>query len=255
MVSTCSSVTITTEGVIGHVVLSRPDKRNAINQEMIAAIGAVFADPPPAWRAVVLSAEGPHFSAGLDLSEHRQRTAAEVMSISRLWHRATQSILGGNIPVVAALHGAVIGAGLELAASAHIRIAASDIAISLPEARRGIFVGGGASVRVGRLIGTSRLMEMMLTGRTVNAAESAAIGLVHHVVDPDACFAVGCTTADTIAENAPLSNQMIIGALNEIADMPQGAGLFTESLAVALTQTDGEAERRMSGFLDRKPGS
>ena len=127
---------VSTQGAVGVVTLARPAKRNAICGAMIREIGALFADPPAAWRAAVLAAEGDHFSAGLDLAEHRERAPEEVMAISRLWHRATQAVRAGRLPVVAALQGSVIGAGLELAAVAHVRVADPDARFSLPEARR-----------------------------------------------------------------------------------------------------------------------
>ena len=93
---------------------------------------------------------------------------------SRAWHRAFELIEGGRVPVIAVLHGAVIGGGLELAAACHIRIAEPSAYYALPEGQRGLFVGGGGSVRVPRLIGTARMLDMMLTGRTYGAEEGLA---------------------------------------------------------------------------------
>ena len=86
------------------------------------------------------------------------------------------------MPVVAVLHGAVVGGGLELATAAHIRVAEASTFYALPEGSRGIYVGGGASVRVPKLIGVARMMDMMLTGRTYGADEGYAIGLSQYVV-------------------------------------------------------------------------
>lgn len=246
----CPHLRVSTHDDIGLIVLDRPDKRNAINVAMIEAIGALFASPPP-WKAVVIAADGPHFSAGLDLAEHRGRTAEEVFVLSRLWHRATGCIVESRVPVVAALHGAVIGAGLELAAAAHVRVAEAGARFSLPEGRRGIFVGGGASVRVGRLIGASRMTEMMLTGREVDAEEALRIGLSHRLVPQGAAREAALAVAGEIAGNAPLSNAMILTALAQIDDMPAQGGLFTESLVAALTQSSPEAVARMDAFLGR----
>lgn len=248
----CTTVTVTEEGGIGRVLLDRADKRNAMSRDMIARIGTLLADPPAGWRVAVIAGQGPHFCAGLDLAEHRGRSPAEAMEVSRLWHRATSAIAMGRVPVITALHGAVIGAGLELASAAHLRIAARSARFSLPEARRGIFVGGGASVRVGRLIGTGRLTELMLTGRVIDAEEAHGIGLVERVVPDETLAEEAAALARDIADNAPLSNRMIINALAQIADMPQEAGLFAEALAVALTQSDTEAQARMSEFLDAR---
>src|SRR5207244_8899752 len=103
---------------------------------------------------------------------------------SRLWHRVFDLIEFGQVPVVAVLHGAVVGGGLELAAAAHIRVAERSAYYALPEGSRGIFLGGGGTVRLPRLIGTSRMMDMMLTGRIYDAEEGQAIGLSHYLTAP-----------------------------------------------------------------------
>ena len=105
--------------------------------------------------------------------------------------------------MVAVLHGAVVGGGLEIAAACHIRVAESSAYYALPEGSRGIFVGGGGSVRLPRLIGTSRMMDMMLTGRIYDAEEGQAIGLSHYLVEPGAGLAKGIELAKHIAGNAP----------------------------------------------------
>ncbi|AKI00731.1 enoyl-CoA hydratase/carnithine racemase [Hoeflea sp. IMCC20628] len=246
-----SLIGIETKGEVGVITLSRPEKRNAMNEEMITVIGKVFASPPPAWKAVLIEAEGDHFSAGLDLSEHKSRSPEQVMDISSHWHRATQAIIDSRIPVVCALKGYVIGAGLELATAAHVRFADPEAVFCLPEGRRGIFVGGGASVRVGRLIGTSRLIELMLSGREVDCREANAIGLCQRVSAPGRSSEDAFEFAREVATNAPLSNRMILLALTQIAEMPPAGGLFTESLAAALTQTSPEALERINAFFNK----
>ena len=115
---------------------------------------------------------------------------------SRMWHRAFQHIEFGKVPVVAVLHGAVVGGGLELAAAAHIRVAERSSYYALPEGSRGIYVGGGASVRLPKLIGTARVMDMMLTGRTYGAEEGQSMGLSHYLVDNGAGLAKGIELAE-----------------------------------------------------------
>ena len=246
------TIELTQAGRVATLMLNRPAKRNAMNDRMIGEIGRVFTDRPGGFEAVVLAGAGLAFSAGLDLSEHSQRGPREAMETSALWHRITGLIENGGVPVIAALHGHVVGAGLETAASAHIRIAEEGCKFALPEGRRGIFVGGGASVRVGRLIGASRLIEMMLTGRMVEADEALRIGLVHHIVPPGTALARAQEVAASVVENAPLSNLMMLNALPRIAAMAPTEGLFTETLAVALTQTSPEAQARMTEFLERR---
>src|SRR5436305_8742646 len=130
---TASSVRFEVDGNVAELALARPDKRNAVHEAMVREIGAFFSDPPPAVRAAVLVADGDHFCAGLDLDDHSRRSAFETMEHSRLWHRAFAAIEHGRIPLVAALHGAVVGGGLELALTAHVRIAERSAFYALPE--------------------------------------------------------------------------------------------------------------------------
>ncbi|MGV2389345.1 MAG UNVERIFIED_CONTAM: crotonase/enoyl-CoA hydratase family protein [Microcystis novacekii LVE1205-3] len=132
---------------------------------------------------MVLSGEGEHFCAGLDLSEVSERTVAEGMHHSRAWHACFDAIQYGPVPVVAVLHGAVVGGGLELASAAHLRVAEASAFYGLPEGTRGIFVGGGGSVRISRLIGVSRMTDMMLTGRVFDADEGQAFGVSNYLVE------------------------------------------------------------------------
>jgi enoyl-CoA hydratase/carnithine racemase len=230
--------------------LDRPAKRNAINDALIDAIDRFFRTPPEGTRVVVVHGAGDHFCAGLDLSEHRDRTAFEVMQHSRFWHRAFEGIQFGSVPVVAALHGAVIGGGLELAAATHVRVADRTAFYALPEGQRGIFVGGGATVRVGRLIGASRMMEMMLTGRSYDAEDGLRLGLSHYLVEKGEALAKALELAERIAGNAALSNYAVLQAVPRIDDMGAPEGLFTESLSAALVQTGEEAKERLQAFLE-----
>ncbi|MFA6616644.1 MAG: enoyl-CoA hydratase-related protein, partial [Hydrogenophaga sp.] len=108
---------------IAIVTLNRPTKRNALNDGLIIALRDVFQTLPDTVRAAVVHGNGEHFSAGLDLSELSERDAAEGVFHSRMWHHALDCIEKGKVPVVAALHGAVVGGGLELASACHIRVA------------------------------------------------------------------------------------------------------------------------------------
>jgi enoyl-CoA hydratase/carnithine racemase len=245
-------IAVEDDGNIGIVTLDRASKLNAISSGTIAKIGAIFSDPPPYWKAAIIRAAGDNFSAGLDLSEHSQRDADDVLDVSRLWHRSTETILNGSIPVIAVLKGYTIGGGLELAASTHIRIAEESARYSLPEGRRGIFVGGGGSVRIGRLIGASRLMELMLTGREIDAVEGHRIGLSHMLVETGAGMDRALEIARVVAQNPPQANRMIISALPQIADMPLSAGLFAESVVVSLAQRHPEAKERLDSFLAKR---
>jgi enoyl-CoA hydratase/carnithine racemase len=235
---------------ITHVRLNRPAKRNALNDPLVGQLQAAFTGLPAETRAVVLSGEGDHFSAGLDLSELTERNVAEAVVHSRSWHAAFEHIQFGRVPVVAVLHGAVVGGGLELAVAAHIRVAERSAFYGLPEGQRGIFVGGGGSARIPRLIGAARMADMMLTGRVYDAVEGQAIGISQYVVEPGSGLAKAFALAEKIAANAPLSNFAVMHALPRIADMAQDEGLFVESLMAAIASGDEAAKMRVRAFLD-----
>ena len=183
------------QGNIAILRLNRTQKRNALNDEIVAGLEAFFSGLPEEIKAVVLHGAGDHFSAGLDLSELKLHSVTEGVFHSRSWHQAFEKIEFGRVPVVAVMHGAVVGGGLELAAATHVRVAERSTFYALPEGIRGIFVGGGGSVRIPRLIGISRMMNMMLTGHTLNAEEGQALSLSHHLVDDGAGLAKGIELA------------------------------------------------------------
>jgi enoyl-CoA hydratase/carnithine racemase len=239
-------------GAVAHVSLNRPAKRNAISDALIAQLQTAFVNLPDETRAVVLSGAGDHFCAGLDLSELGERSVAEGVMHSRAWHSAFEQIQFGRVPVIAVLHGAVVGGGLELASAAHIRVAEPSAFYGLPEGQRGLFVGGGGSARIPRLIGAARMADMMLTGRVYDAAEGLTIGLSQYVVEAGQGLAKAFELAEKVAANAPLSNFAVLHALPRIAEMGQAEGLFTESLMAAIAQGDDAAKQRMRAFLQGK---
>jgi len=245
-----SLLNLTSDGPVAHVRLTRPAKRNALNDALIAELHRTFAAFDASVRAVVLSGEGPHFCAGLDLSELDERSAADGILHSRAWHAAFEQVQFGRVPVVAVLHGAVVGGGLELASAAHLRVAERSAFYGLPEGQRGLFVGGGGSARIPRLIGVARMSDMMLTGRVHDAEEGQRIGLSQYLVDDGQGLATAFELARKIASNAPLSNFAVMHALPRIAEQGQAAGLFTESLMAAIAQADDAAKQRMRAFLD-----
>ena len=172
----------------------------------------------------------------------------------RSWHRAFADIEFGKVPVVSVLHGAVVGGGLELASAAHIRVAEASTFYGLPEGQRGLFVGGGGSARIPRLIGVARMTDMMLTGRVFDADEGGRVGLSQYVVEDGKGMEKALALAEKVAANAPLSNFAVVHALPRIAEMGQDEGLFTESLMAAVAQGDDAAKGRMRAFLDGKAG-
>lgn len=240
------------DGAVARIGLARADKRNALSDALVLALQDAFETLPDAVRAAVLHGEGAHFCAGLDLSEVRHRGTAEGMQHSRMWHRAFERIQFGRVPVVAVLHGAVIGGGLELASAAHLRVAETSTRYALPEGQRGLFTGGGGSVRVARLIGVARMTDMMLTGRVLTAEEGQAAGLSQYLVGPGEGLKTAMELAGRIAGNAPMSNYGVMHVLPRIADQSMQDGLVTESLMAAVALSEPQTRERLDDFLERK---
>jgi enoyl-CoA hydratase/carnithine racemase len=237
-------------GNIAILRLARAQKRNALDDATVLGIETFFTSLPTDIAAAVLHGEGDHFSAGLDLSELQERDIAQGIAHSSLWHRAFEKIQFGKVPVVAVLHGAVVGGGLELAAATHVRIAERSAYYALPEGSRGIYVGGGGSVRLPRLIGVARMMDMMLTGRTYSAEEGQTMGLTTYLTEAGQGFARGLEIANRIAGNTGLTNFAVMHALPRIADMDAAGGYAMESLMASIAQADVEAKARLKEFLE-----
>ncbi|NVO23249.1 crotonase/enoyl-CoA hydratase family protein [Donghicola sp. C2-DW-16] len=241
------------DGPVATLTMNRPGKRNAMCDELLDAIDAFFSNPPEEVRVVILTGTEGHYCSGLDLSEHVARNAEGTMRHSRNWHRVMDLIQFSGLPVISAMYGAVIGGGLEMATSTHVRIAEPSTIFQLPEGMRGIFVGGGATVRVGRILGADRMCEMMLTGRKYNAEEGLMLGLTHYSVAEGEAMPLARKLAAKIAKNASLSNYMMINAISRIGDMSKADGLFTESLCAAVSQTSADAEEGLKAFLEKRP--
>jgi enoyl-CoA hydratase/carnithine racemase len=237
-------------GPVLHVRLNRPAKRNSVSDALLAQLHTVWLNLPKSVGAAVISGEGQHFCAGLDLSEISERSVFEAVHHSRAWHACFEAIQYGPVPVIAMLHGAVVGGGLELAAAAHLRVAEDSSFYGLPEGSRGIFVGGGGSVRISRLIGVARMTDMMLTGRVFDADEGQAIGISNYRVADGAGLDKALTLALRVAANAPLSNYAITQALPRIADLSASDGLFLEAMIASIAQGDEAAKLRVRAFLE-----
>ncbi len=239
---------------IAIVRLTRGSKRNALSDALILALRNTFENLPSTARAAVIDGEGPHFCAGLDLSELQERDAGQGLLHSRTWHAALDLVQHGPVPVIAALHGAVVGGGLELASACHIRVADTTTFYALPEGSRGIFVGGGGSVRIPKLIGTARMTDMMMTGRVYDAEEGERAGFAQYLVQEGTALNKAVELAKRVASNAPLTNYALMHALPRISEQPADHGFFTEALMSGIAQSAPEAKERVRAFLEGKAG-
>jgi (methylthio)acryloyl-CoA hydratase len=241
------------DGPVAVLRLSRPEKRNALDDETIRGIRRFFMDLPDDVGAVVLHGEGQHFCAGLDLGEVAgEPDVHKGILHSQMWHRAFHEIQYARVPVFTVLHGAVVGGGLELAASTHVRIAEKSAYYALPEGQRGIFLGGGGSVRITRLISLPLVQDLMLTGRTLSAEEGLMSGASQYLVENGAGLVKALELAKKAAGNATLTNFAVLHALPHIVESNPSEGFFTESLMAAIAETAPEAQKRLRDFLEKR---
>jgi enoyl-CoA hydratase/carnithine racemase len=150
------------------------------------------------------------------------------------------------------LKGAVVGGGLELASATHIRVAEKSAYYALPEGQRGIFVGGGGSVRVPRLIGAHRMADMMLTGRVYDAETGHVMGISHYLVENGEGLTKAFEIAGKIVSNAPITNFAVIQALPRIAQANPREGFLMEALMAAVAETSDDARERLRAFLEKR---
>ncbi len=248
-------ITYELDGNIALIGLNRPDKRNAINDPLIDELRAAVLRAHEEADVAVLFGHGSNFCAGLDLAEALARATGQIKAPRKRrrhnWHEVFDLIARGPIPFVAALHGAVVGGGLELATAAHVRVGDASLVCGLPEGQRGIFVGGGGTVRIQRVVGTSVMMDMMLTGRLLNAEESEREHIVRYMVPAGEAFNKAKEIAARVAKNSLETNWMIINVLPRIHDMSHDDGLFVEQLNSGRARPP-EAEARLREFVDGK---
>ena len=249
---TTDIVTYDRDGDIALIGLNRPDKRNALSEALITGIEGAVRRAQKEAKAGVIFGHGAGFCAGLDLAQHAERNAVESMEESHRGHEVFDQLARGRIPFVAALHGPVIGGGFELAAAAHVRVADETAFFALPEGQRGIYIGGGGSVYLTGLIGTPRVVDLMLTGRVLSAAEGERAGAVQYLVEKGGALARAAELAKRIAKNAPLTNYAVVNALPRLHGIGHDNGLFFEAFVAALTQTTDEARQGLRAFLDKR---
>ncbi|NNE87239.1 MAG: crotonase/enoyl-CoA hydratase family protein [Silicimonas sp.] len=235
------------------VTLNRPTKRNALDIATIEELVRFFSDAQQAGvRAVVLAGAGDHFCAGLDLVEHHKadRSPAEFWQVCLRWHEAFNKMEYSGVPIIAALHGAVVGGGLELASAAHIRVMDQSAYFGLPEGQRGLFTGGGATIRVTDLIGKARTIDMMLTGRIYKDTEAVEVGLAQYLVTGSS-FERALELAERAAENLPLSNFAICSAVSHNRNMSAMDAAYAEACVAGVVNTQPDARARLAAFADK----
>jgi enoyl-CoA hydratase/carnithine racemase len=243
-------ITYELDGPVAMIGLNRASKRNALNLALLEQLDQAALRAADEAKVGVIFGHGEHFCAGLDLAELLDR-APGAGGRRRPWRAPTFAAIGrGAIPFVAALQGAVIGGGLEIAAACQLRVADETAYFALPEAQRGIFTGGGGSVRIARLITVARMQDMMLTGRVLKVDEAERYGVVQYVVAKGQALAKAKELAEKICRNAPLSNFAITNSLPRLQDVSYDDGLFFERMVAEYTRSP-ESIERLAEFLDK----
>lgn len=258
-------VTYQLDGEVALIGLNRPEKRNALSNALQDQLRAAAMRAETEAKAGVIFSHGPHFCAGLDLKEAVNWMTDHIGHLNMRIGTADTArpfdyLARGRLPYVAAINGACIGGGLEIVASCHIRIADQTSFFALPEGQRGIYIGGGGSVRIARLLGVSRMTDIMLTGRVLSADEGERFGLVQYLVPEGQHFDRAVSLARRIASNAPLTNWAVIHGLPRIQDYSYDDGLFVEGLfshIAASPETSERIREFVEGRAERlaKPGS
>lgn len=235
------------------VTLNRPEKRNALDVATIEELIRFFSGARLAGvKAVVLTGAGDHFCAGLDLVEHwkEDRSPDDFMHVCLRWHEAFNKMEYGGVPIVAALKGAVVGGGLELASAAHVRVIDHGTYFALPEGQRGIFTGGGATIRVSDMIGKYRMIDMILTGRVYQGNEAVDLGLAQYIVEGSS-FDKAIELADKIAQNLPLTNFAICSAVSHMNNMSGMDAAYAEAVVAGVVNTQPAARARLEAFANK----
>lgn len=226
--------------------LNRPGVRNAIDQATIDALHVLCAELEAIPRILILTGVGGVFASGADIAELRDRRADDARRgiNTNVFTRVAEL----PMPVIAAIDGYALGGGAELAYAADIRIASPSLKIGNPETGLGIIAAAGASWRLKQIVGDARAIELLLTGRTVEAEEALAIGLVSALYPADELVAAAHALADRIARN----DRAATIATKRVFRAPRDAHPEVDLEAQAALFESPEKLRRMTEFLERK---
>jgi methylglutaconyl-CoA hydratase len=252
------SVTVKVNHPSGTIILNRPNKRNALTRQMIEELAQAFDDlhQERKVRAVILTGAGTAFCAGMDLAE-MQVTAAQPDAMLA-WHNdAVQyrelidKMLQFPKPIIAAVNGPAMAGGAGLALASDIVLAAPEAQFGLPEPRRGIVAGLVSPLLVFR-IGGSHAANLLLTARTIEAAEAQRIGLYHEIVPGDFLWAKAQDVAGEIAKSAPEALLLTKKMLNETIGEHLGTLLSSGAAASATARTTEAAREGLAAFLEKR---
>ncbi len=237
------------------VTLDRPQHRNALNmamaEDLAEACRMITEDDDV--RMVLLTGAGGIFCSGEDVEEYRQ--AGGTLNAWRGWpatRRAATALAALKQPVIAAIEGEAVGAGLELALCCDLRVASEGARFSMPQTTLGLIPCGGGTQRLPRLVGRGRALEMLLTGAAVDAAEALRCGLVNRVAPSGRALAVAEDAAGRILERGPIAVAYAKEAVSKGMDGPLDQGLRLEADLSIILQTTADREEGVRAFLEKR---
>jgi enoyl-CoA hydratase len=251
-----SSIQITREDDgLALVEVNRPDKLNALNAATIRRLDEVLRDvrADDAVRAIILTGAGEKaFVAGADIAELATMGPIDGVQVSRDGQETFRMLERMPKPVIAAVNGFALGGGLELALACHIRIASTRAKFGLPEVKLGIIPGYGGTVRLPRLVGRGRALELMLTGDMIDAAEALRIGLVNRVEEPDAVLGAARDMARKMMANGPIALAMALEAVDRGMSTTIDDAQILESRLFGLLASTEDMREGMQAFLEKR---
>lgn len=243
------------DGEIAVVLIDRQEKLNALNADVIRELGEVFADlrSDDQVRGVILTGAGEKaFVAGADIGELARMSPVSGVQVSRDGQRVLRQIERFPKPVLAAVGGFALGGGCELALACHLRVASENARFGLPEVGLGIIPGYGGTVRLARLVGFGRAVEMILTGEMVGATRAAEMGLVSAVVPREELLAEAKTLMRKITRNGPLALRMALESIYHAVDTSTTEALGFESSLFGLLASTEDMKEGMGAFLEKR---
>ena len=251
-------LTVATKGQVALLTLNRPGKLNALSNELLAAITAALdrIELDPAVRAVVVTGAGRAFSAGADIAafqRHMEAGPAEAVArFMRPGHQMTRRVESFPKPVIAAVNGLAFGGGCELVEATHIALAADMAVFSKAEINIGIIPTFGGTQRLPRNVGRKAAAELILTGRTFDAAEAARLGLVNRVVPGADLLGTALALAAELATKPPLTLAAALDAIHRGMDASIDDGLAIEEAAFARIVPTYDAREGVAAFVEKR---
>ena len=240
---------------IATVTLNRPEKLNALNNEVLQELELIFADleqNPDVGVVIVTGAGEKAFVAGADISELKSLDTAGARVQALRGQAVFQRIESLPKPVIAAVNGFALGGGCELALACHIRIASETARFGLPEVSLGIIPGYGGTQRMARLVGKGVALDLILSGEMTSAADALRMGLVSRVVPVADLQATAQKLARTILSRGPLALRSALAAVNEGLEMTQEQGIQYEASLFGLLAATQDMQEGMSAFLEKR---